>query len=152
MIKIKQSKTADTRSSDYREVTKKQLMDSSMQHITDVAKGIKFFKDMLDTAALNHDRDKLSNIDGFLKDFSCNFETKEWLENHYSSNRHHLNRDNGVPSDVNLIDVLEMITDCVMASVGRGGKQFPIVIDEKVLRRAFDNTVVLLKNNVELEK
>jgi len=152
VIKIKQSKTADTRTSNYKDVTKEKLIQSSIQHITDVAKGIKFFKDMLDTSALNHDRDKLSNIDGFYKDFSCNFKTDEWLKNHYSSNRHHLNRENGVPIDVNLIDVIEMIVDCVMASIGRGGKKFPIDIDDKILKKAFENTVKILENNVELVK
>ena len=152
MIKIKLSKTADSRTCDSSKVAKSQLYDSSRQHICDVAKGIKFFKDMLDKSALSHDLDKLTDIDGFHKDFKNNFETTEWLDKHYVNNRHHLNNENGIPQDVNLIDVLEMIVDCVMASVGRGGAYRPITIDDTVLKKAFENTVKLLKKNVELEK
>jgi hypothetical protein len=49
---------------------------------------------------------------------------------------------------VNLIDVLDMIVDCVMAGMARTGSVYPLEIDQDVLRRAFENTVELLKANV----
>lgn len=55
-----------------------------------------------------------------------------------------------MPEDVNLIDVLEMIVDCVMAGMARTGNVYPLDIKNEVLRKAFDNTVELLKRNVEV--
>ena len=55
-----------------------------------------------------------------------------------------------MPQDVNLIDVLDMIADCVMAGMARSGSVYPLEIPLDVLRRAFDNTVDLLKVHVEV--
>jgi hypothetical protein len=49
---------------------------------------------------------------------------------------------------VNLIDVLDMIADCVMAGMARTGEVYPLTIDQDVLMRAFQNTVALLKSQV----
>jgi hypothetical protein len=54
----------------------------------------------------------------------------------------------GVPEDVNLVDVLDLITDCVMAGIARSGSVYQITIPPEVLQRAFDNTVDLLKSQV----
>jgi hypothetical protein len=51
---------------------------------------------------------------------------------------------------VNLIDVLDMIADCVMAGMARSGSVYPLNIDPEVLMRAFQNTVEELKANVEV--
>ncbi|HUD75085.1 MAG TPA: hypothetical protein VMQ76_08430 [Terracidiphilus sp.] len=50
--------------------------------------------------------------------------------------------------DVNLIDVLDMICDCVMAGMARSGSVYPLNIKPEVLMTAFQNTVELLKANV----
>ena len=149
MIQIKQSKTADTRSCDFVNVTKDQLLESSHQHISDVSQGLLFFRKMLIDASMNHDHDKLSDIDGFHRDFITGFKQTKWWDNHRKVNRHHLIAEDGVPEDVNLIDVLDMITDMVMASKGRG-TSFPIEIHPDILMAAFINTVTLLKLNVEV--
>jgi hypothetical protein len=57
----------------------------------------------------------------------------------------------GVPEDVNLIDVLDMITDCVMAGMGRTGTVYPLNIPPEVLMKAFQNTVELLKSQIVVE-
>lgn len=67
-------------------------------------------------------------------------------------NRHHLLQPDGVPTDVNLIDVLDMIVDCVMAGMSRTGTVYPLTITDEVLRTAFSNTVDLLKNKIVVEK
>jgi hypothetical protein len=150
MIIIHPSKNADTRSCDFKNVTKEQLLDSSIQHITDVNKGLEFFQDEIEKAITFHDYDKVSGIDLFHKEFITGFATTEWWDNHRKVNRHHLLVDDGIPSDVNLIDVLEMIVDCVMAGKGRTGIVYPLGIKPEVLMQAFTNTVELLKNNVEV--
>ncbi|MBT7928761.1 hypothetical protein HN682_02425, partial [Candidatus Peregrinibacteria bacterium] len=119
MIHIKKSETADTRTCDVSKVTKDQLLESSLQHIGDVQRGLEFFIGMMQKAESWHDFDKRSKdgLDAFYKDFKNNFETTDWWDNHRKVNRHHLLQDDGVPDDVNLVDVIEMIVDCVMAGM-----------------------------------
>lgn len=150
-IHIQKSKTADTRSCDFSQVTKQQLLESSLQHIEDVQKGLDFFRDELTVAGLRHDHDKLSDIDGFHRDFVTGFKQTTWWDNHRKVNRHHLLQVDGVPTDVNLVDVLDMIVDCVMAGMGRTGTVYDLNISPEVLMDAFKNTVELLKANVVVE-
>jgi hypothetical protein len=150
MIVIKKSKTADTRSCDFSKVTKAKLLASSRQHIGDVQKGFHFFKDMMAQSAAVHDHDKISDIDGFLSDFVGGFKSTVWWDNHRKVNRHHLLANDGIPADVNLVDVFDMIIDCVMAGMGRTGEVYPLEIKPEVLMDAFNNTVELLKKNIEV--
>lgn len=150
MITIQQSKTADSRSCDFTKVSKDQLLASSRQHIADVKQGIDFFKTMLDSAALLHDYDKITALDKFHADFITGFKQTEWWDNHRKVNRHHLLEEDGIPRDVNLIDVLDMIVDCVMAGMGRTGKVYPLKIPQALLITAFNNTVELFKNQIEV--
>lgn len=152
MIRIKKSQTADTRSCDYANVSKEMLLESSKQHIQDVRKGLELFSFMLGRASRDHDTDKITDIDGFHRDFLTGFKQTEWWDRHRKLNRHHLLLEDGVPSDVNLIDVLDMIADCVMAGMGRTGTVYPLDIKPEVLMRAFQNTVELLKNEVVVDE
>lgn len=150
-IRIKKSPTADTRTCDFANVSERTLLNSSVQHIADVRRGLAFFGAMLAEAATNHDTDKLTDIEGFHRDFVTGFAQTTWWDRHRQLNRHHLLQEDGVPEDVNLIDVLDMIADCVMAGMARSGSVYPLAITDDVLRRAFDNTVTTLKANVEVE-
>jgi hypothetical protein len=151
MIVIQPSKTADTRSCDFSKVTEQQLFESSKQHINDVRKGFDLFIAIMNDAAMAHDFDKLTGIKWFHADFITGFKQTGWWDNHRIVNRHHLLQADGVPKNVNLIDVLDMIIDCVMAGTGRTGTVYPVEISDDVLRAAFNNTVELLKNNVRVE-
>lgn len=148
MIKIHQSKTADTRSCDFANVSRQQLLESSIQHIGDVQRALAFFQSMLAEAATTHDTDKITDIDGFHADFLTGFKVTEWWDRHRKLNRHHLFQADGVPADVNLIDVLDLIADCVMAGMARTGSVYPLKIDPDLLMRAFENTVEHLKANI----
>jgi len=150
MIKIKPSPTADTRTCDFANVTRQQLIESSLQHIDDINKAMHFFVCKMDESVANHDADKLDDIDGFHRDFIGGFKSTTWWDNHRRVNRHHLNAPDGVPHDVNLIDVLDMIADMVVARKGRGAN-FPIQIPIDVLEMAFANTVELLDKEVVVE-
>jgi hypothetical protein len=150
LIKIPRSPTADSRSCDPSKVSKKQLLESSKQHITDVMCGLDFFRAKLMEAAQNHDPDKITDIDGFYADFKTGFKTQEWYERHKRLNRHHLCDEGGCPEDVNLVDVLDMIVDCVMAGKARSGSVYPFKLPPDLLGKAFNNTVELLKANVEV--
>jgi len=150
MILIKKSETADTRTCDYSKVSKKQLLRSSVQHIGDVRDAIDFFANALFAAQEAHDEDKILQINAFHADFLTGFKQTEWWDNHRKITRHHLLQDDGVPENVNLIDVLEMIADCVMAGMARSGSVYPLEINPDVLMRAFKNTADMLKNQVEV--
>lgn len=148
MIEIQQSKTADTRTCDVSKVTRLQLLESSAQHIGDVGKALAFFGSLLTQQAVRHDTDKLTDIDGFYADFITKFEQQDWWTRHRALNRHHLMQADGVPADVNLIDVLDFVADCVMAGMGRSGSVYPLNLPPELLERAFQNTVELLKAQV----
>ncbi len=147
-ITIHPSPTADTRSCDFTQVSKETLLESSWQHVGDIAKGFQFLRKMLDLQVAIHDHDKFSDIDGFHSDFVTGFEQHAWWDNHRQVNRHHLLQEDGIPDDVNLIDVLDLIVDCTMAGMARTGEVFPITITPETLQRAFDNTAKLLKDRI----
>ena len=148
MIEIRKSPTADTRTCDFANTSQDTLLASSIRHIEDVRQGIEFFRQQLARAARVHDHDKLSDIDGFHRDFVTGFKQTTWWDNHRKVNRHHLLEADGVPSDVTLIDVLDMIADCVMAGMARSGSVYALNISPEVLQRAFENSVELLKSEV----
>jgi hypothetical protein len=151
VIEIQKSETADTRTCDYANTSKETLYRSSVQHIGDVREGLEFFRRLLHEAAERHDYDKLSDIDGFHADFVTGFKETGWWDRHRKLNRHHLLQEDGVPADVNLIDVLDMIADCVMAGMARSGSVYDLKLDPGVLWRAFENTVALLKSEIAVK-
>jgi len=150
MIKIHPSPTADTRTCDWSKVTRETLLASSEQHIRDIRAGLAFFAEMLGEAGLRHDHDKVTAIDAFHADFRTGFKQTGWWDNHRKVNRHHLTEADGIPADVNLIDVLDFITDCTMAGMARSGSVRPLTLDPAVLQRAFENTAALLLSRVEV--
>ena len=148
MIEVEKSPTADTRTCDVSKVERSQLLDSSRKHIADVGSALGFFAAKLTEAASTHDYDKLTEIDWFFGDFKSGFQTTGWWDNHRKIHRHHLGQDDGVPEDVNLLDVLEYIADCVMAGIARSGEVYPMELSDEVLRLAFQNTQSLMESQV----
>lgn len=151
MIAIQKSETADTRTCDFANVTKETLLTSSRQHIGDVRKALWFFIAKIDDAANVHDFDKITDIDGFHHDFLTGFKETTWWDMHRKVNRHHLQQADGVRENVNLIDVLDFIADCVMAGMARSGSVYELQLSPELLERAFQNTVALLKAEVVVE-
>lgn len=151
MITIKKSQTADTRTCDFANTTIETLLASSEQHIDDVRHGLDFFMGELMEKAEAHDADKITEIEWFHADFITGFKETGWWDNHRIINRHHLEQEDGVPHNVNLLDVLEYVADCVMAGMARSGSVRPCVLPDEVLQRALKNTVDLLASNVKVE-
>jgi hypothetical protein len=152
MIKIKKSETADTRTCDFGSVSKETLRQSSESHIYDVIRGMNFFGDMIKRAGLFHDVTKLNRLNMFHSDFQTGFKVTNWWEMHQMAERHHLRDAKYVPDDVNLVDIIEMITDGVMAGMARSGEYRKEEISDELLRKAFDNTIALLLENIEVDK
>ncbi len=148
MITITKSPTADTRTCDFANTTMETLLASSEVHIADVIKALEFFKGMLEQASCVHDYDKLTEIKWFHADFITGFKQTGWWDNHRKIHRHHLDHADGVPKDVNLIDVLEHIADCVMAGMARSGSVYELKLSDELLQAAFRNTTNMLKSQV----
>ena len=111
--------------------------------------------DMIKEADKNHDWTKTGEYEiEFFRDFKAALEGKQefidgtWWPMHVITERHHLL--SYCPDDVNIIDVLEMIVDCTLAGLTRSGTVRPVEIDSEILKKAVDNTVELIKNNVEI--
>jgi hypothetical protein len=133
-------------------VSKETLLASSKQHIGDVYQAMGLFAQRIHWAAMTHDHTKITYIDEFHSDFKTKFEVQHWFDNHKRIERHHINYPEGVRDDVNLIDVLEHIADCVMAGMGRSGSVYPLELSNELLQKAFQNTIILLKNEVTVEE
>jgi len=151
MITIRPSPTADTRTCDFANTPKDVLLASSVQHIADVGAALAFFGSMLTATAVRHDTDKLTDIDGFHADFLTGFTQTGWWDRHRKLNRHHLLKADGIPDDVNLIDVLDFIADCTMAGMARSGSVYALNLPPELLERAFQNTCALLKAQIVVE-
>lgn len=152
MIKIKQSKTADSRTCDWSKVTKEQLLESSKQHIGDIGKGFDFFIELMQRQKYIHDLTKINNIDEFFEDFRTGFKRTDWWIDHQKKERHHFNNPDFIQDDVNLIDIIDQIVDGVMAGMARSGEYRQEKISPELLDKAYKNTVKLLLDNVEVEE
>ena len=153
MIKVKRSPTADTRTCDWSKVTKEELLRSSQSHIHDVRMGMGYFAIALVLAGGKHDFDKVSQegLDAFHRDFVTGFKRTEWWDNHRKVNRHHINMDDGVRDDIDLLDVIEHVVDCIMAGMARSGKVTDIFLEGGLLQKAVHNTMLKLVAQVEVE-
>lgn len=156
-IIIKQSKDADTRSTKHLP-TKKQLLQNTYSHISDVQNVGNWLADKLKIQLQQHDHTKVEYIDEFYNDFTeqlqaenkPNFKEMNWFKTRHMTERHHLN--DSVPEDVNLLDILEMVIDCTCAGLARSGNVYPITIPQEVIEKAIENTKQLIIDNTEIEE
>lgn len=131
---------------------------SNEQHWEDVRKMMHEIADDINVAGANHDYTKTGADAGslFYRELcntiegKMNFEDGRWYKMHCETERHHLNKH--CPDDVNLIDVIEMICDCVCAGMARSGSVYPIEISSEILQKAVKNTVKMCINAVEVEE
>ena len=151
-IIIKKSPTADTRTCDVGKVSSKELLAASKSHIRDVAAAMTEYARLINIAGELHDFTKLSHHNSFYRDFKNKFATQDWYDMHKREERHHLQSPDGVRDDVNLIDVLECVVDCVMAGLARVGQVRAIEIPIEVLLKAVQNTAEQLASNVIVEE
>ena len=130
------------------------VLKDTKEHIKAVKTVTRWLAVKMIIQASEHDYTKLDFFDEFFDALSTNFKGEKfkensWWEKHLKE-RHHLN--DSVPKDVTLIDVMEMVVDCVCAGKARSGDVYPIKIDSDILQKALKNTVELLKKNIEVEK
>jgi len=146
MIDIVKSPNADSRTAD-ENITIDDLSASTQSHISDVQKGLMLLSSMLMDAGWGHDFTKKAYLEEFYAALMAgNIKESKWYKLHISRERHHLL--SNAPTDVNIIDVLEHITDCVMAGLARSGEVFDVEFPDELLKTAVKNTVELLKSKV----
>ncbi|MCL2128733.1 MAG: hypothetical protein FWH35_00065 [Treponema sp.] len=151
-IQIKKSPSADSRTP-RGDVSKEELLNSTLMHIGDVQKVLSFLANKLIEAGTVHDHTKISGIDDFYNDFKNvspgdAFKAGKWFSEQHLTERHHL--PDRCPDDVNLIDVMERVADSVAAGMARSGSVYDDPIDPEILQKAYKNTFKLLIDNVEV--
>ena len=151
MIIIKKTPNADTRSMET--LDKELVFKDTCNHIEAVKKGLNMLCKHLKSKAIFHDYTKIKYFDEFFNDLSTRKTGKEfkelsWWKKHLVE-RHHLN--DNCPNDVNLLDVLEMVVDCVCAGKARSGEIYPIKLPDDLLQKALNNTVELVKERIMVE-
>lgn len=135
---------------DFSKVTKDDLLQDTLNHRHHVVLGMNFIADIIKRRGRGHDYTKISLIDEFHSDFLTGFVKDGWWKKHQDIERHHLSDKTYVQDDVDLIDVIEMIVDCVMAGMARRGEYRHDNISPELLVKAYNNTVKLLLENVEV--
>ena len=154
MIDITLNPNADTRTAP--EIPSEEaLMAATDEHISHVQQALAVFATMCRRAGYNHDFTKKAYSEEFYNELTTlkpgdEFKNGKWYKLHISRERHHLL--SKAPEDVNLVDVLEYISDGVVAGYARSGSVYDITIPDELLQKAFRNTVELLKSQVNLVK
>ena len=157
-VKIKQNKLGDTRTAT-RTPTFQEFVDSNQLHCEDVENMTTEIACEIIKRGKRHDttkrmepyrslfyRELCAKIEGKIDDFT----NGEWYPMHCKTERHHLNEYS--PEDVNLIDVIEMICDCVCAGMARSGRVYPIEIPPEILQKAVQNTIQMCVDAVEIQE
>lgn len=153
MIEIYKNPNGDTRTAP-KNVTFEQFQEANDMHIEDVKAVMYELSRIIDKTGENHDCTKKSQERMFYRNFlstmneGTDFVNDEWYQLHIKAERHHLL--SNCPDDVNLIDVLEMISDCVCAGMARSGEIRDLEIDSDILNRAVQNTAKMIKEMIKV--
>lgn len=151
MIEITKNPNGDTRTAP-KNITYEQFQEANDMHIEDVRAVMYELSRMVDSVGEHHDCTKKSQERMFYRDFlstlhdGTDFVCGEWYQLHAMAERHHLI--SHCPDDVNLIDVLEMIADCVCAGLSRSGEVRGLEINSEILNKAVKNTAELVKTMI----
>ena len=155
---IKKNTLGDTRTAEYMP-SREEFNDANERHIEDVKNLTMSFCDEMLKRISQHDWTKMSepyatmfydNMKANIEDGKEPFTDMEWYKLHVSTERHHLN--DRVPDDVDLIDVVERLVDCVSAGMARSGSVYDVTVPDDVLQKAVANTVKKLIDAVIVYK
>ena len=123
----------------------------NISHIKDVQAVMSRVAAIIESQGKIHDWTKIRFEDEFWKDFwSDDFVNGTWYQRHVHTEKHHPT--SYCHEDVDLIDILEMIIDCVCAGKARSGEVRQLEINDEILKKAIQNTVKLIDNMTEVEK
>jgi hypothetical protein len=126
--------------------SKEQLRADTLQHLHDVGLVMASIGMVLIERGYNHDWSKLEFFDDFSKDTlerldTPDFKERDWYHIHTVEERHHINAN--VPTDVDFIDIIEMIVDCIIAGKTRSDdvNKYFLILKDDILDKAYWNTV-----------
>lgn len=146
-IVIHKNPNGDTRTAP-KNISFDQFQEANDSHIADVKLVMAYLSILLAEKGVKHDWTKKSEEKMFYSDFieamagGIDFVSGEWYQLHVNTERHHLL--SRCPEDVNLLDVIEMIIDCVCAGKTRSGEVRDLEISTDILEKALKNTVKLV--------
>lgn len=154
---MKQITINETNNIDSVSIVNKDELESDVRehkkHVKDVMFELSY---QLRRIGVSHDWTKISYLDDFYDDVklrnadNLSFNDRSWYKIHTCGERHHLN--SYTPVDVNLLDVLEFMVDCVCAGKSRSGNVdygFLEFDNPELLEIAYWNTVKLLDDNIK---
>ena len=150
---IKKNPNGDTRTAS-KDTNYIQFCMANDQHRMDVANVIYNLRCAMGDIEAAHDWTKGAYSEKFYDDFmdtlhnGTDFTKGEWYMMHVEKERHHLL--SRCPEDVDLLDVIEMIVDCVCAGKTRSGEVRPLEISDDILKLALQNTVKLIDEMTEV--
>ena len=154
-IIIKKNPNGDSRTAP-KNITFEQFQEANDMHKSDVAAVMKSLAASIKVRGEIHDYTKKRFEKMFYDDFlatineGADFVNGEWYQLHINKERHHLL--SRCPEGVDLIDVIEMIVDCVCAGKARSGEVRPIELNDEILKKAVENTVKRINNMVVVEE
>lgn len=154
-VYIKPSKNADSRTADKdRHIDFEEFMHDTESHRSDVKETMASLASDIIQRGKDHDWTKISRSMEFYTQFNdskekgIDFKDSNWYKYHTTQEKHHLNT--RIPDDVNFIDILEYLCDCICAGYARSGEVYDIKITNDTLRKAYDNTIAMIKDNVKV--
>jgi hypothetical protein len=155
---IKKNGLGDTRTAD-RLPTFGEFRAANQQHQRDVEHVLNEIADLISRIGRQHDSTKTKYDGEFYRDFCVafthpdeNFTEMPWYQGHIAAERHHIN--DNCPDDVDLLDILEHIADCVCAGKARNkdGEVYPIKINADILLKAVENTQKLIEDSIKISE
>ena len=153
-IKIKRNPNGDSRTAP-KDISYEKFQEANSMHMCDVYSVMFRLSEKIVQAGRQHDYTKKTHEKLFYDNFistmneGTDFVNDEWYQLHIANERHHLL--SKCPEDVNLIDVIEMIVDCVCAGRARSGEVRDIEINDEILRKALSNTVKMIDEMIVVE-
>ena len=154
-IRIKSNPNGDSRTAP-KDVSYENFQEANCMHKHDVEKVMNWVAAQVEVRGKMHDYTKKTHerlfYDNFISTMNegTDFVNDDWYQLHINRERHHLL--SRCPEDVDLIDVIEMLVDCVCAGKARSGEVRDIEINDEILRKALNNTIVKLDKLIEVEK
>ena len=152
-VVVIRNSNGDTRSAD-KIPSFEEFQKANDMHIRDVSTVMNNIGNEIIKRGDIHDWTKKEKEDLFYREFietlkdGKKFTDGEWFNYHINTERHHLTRK--PVEDINLIDVLEYISDCYCAGKARSGNVYPLTISDSDLRKAFENTCKLVDESISI--
>lgn len=152
MIRIYKNPNGDSRTAP-KDVSFEKFQEANDMHKQDVKNVMNELAFIIMDKGNKHDWTKKTYEKLFYNNFlstmnkGTDFINDAWYQEHIRAERHHLT--SKCPEDVNLLDVLEMIVDCVCAGKARSGEIRTLEIDDEILKKALSNTVDMINYMTE---